>query len=48
MAHKSSIGMMNSKQRRLTMNANSEKIDLHRRHLVGGAAMTAAVVQLGI
>ncbi len=30
------------------MNANLEKIDLHRRHLIGGAAVTAAVTQLGL
>src|SRR5436853_2551987 len=30
------------------MNTNSEKIDYHRRHLLGVAAVTAAAVQLGM
>lgn len=30
------------------MNINSEKIDLHRRHFVGAAALTAAAAQLGV
>ena len=30
------------------MNTNSEKIDLHRRHLIGAAALTAAAAQLGV
>ena len=30
------------------MNTTSEKIDLHRRHLIGAAAVTAAAAQLGM
>jgi hypothetical protein len=30
------------------MNTISEKIDLHRRHLLGAAAVTAAAAQLGV
>ena len=30
------------------MNTTSEKIDLHRRHLLGAAALTAAAAQLGM
>jgi pimeloyl-ACP methyl ester carboxylesterase len=32
----------------MTMNGKLEKIDLHRRRLVGAAAATAAVAQLGV
>src|SRR5215218_9751223 len=30
------------------MNTNSEMVDFHRRHLIGGAALTAAAAQLGM
>ena len=36
------IQSMKFNQRKLTMSANLEKIDQHRRHLLGAAAMTAA------